>query len=145
MIFRQFFTLQIPPYIKKTSPLIEPKTDDHAWRFPTAQESGTHTIGDYANASDADLRLKNRPPIFVLSPSKRHLTCGSASAFKQLPSSVPVPQAVPQGSCRSFCAVAAGDTDWFLVGKEGNSDFIGIPIPNEGANRRRGKSQYHLC
>jgi len=36
--------------------------------------------------------LKNGPPVIALNPSKRHLTCGSASTFKQLPSSVPVPQ-----------------------------------------------------
>jgi hypothetical protein len=56
MIFRQFFTHQIPAYIKETGLIIEPKTDDHVRHFPTAQESGTHTIGDYSNASDAGLR-----------------------------------------------------------------------------------------
>jgi hypothetical protein len=51
MIFRQFFTPQIPAYIKKAGQIVEPKTDDHAWRFPTAQESATHNYGDYSNAS----------------------------------------------------------------------------------------------
>ena len=112
IIFRQLFTRQFPASIKKGGLIIASKAHDHAQLFPAAQESRTHTIGDYANASDAGLRLKNRPPIFVLNPSKRHLTCGSASAFKQLPSSVPVPPGVSPCPlvCRIFKAskVSAG-------------------------------------
>jgi len=37
IILRQFFTLQIPAYIKKTGLIIEPKTDDHARQLPKAQ------------------------------------------------------------------------------------------------------------
>jgi len=67
-------------------------SQSHALRgvvdYSTGQESGTHTMRDYSDASGAGLRLKSRPLIFALNPSKRHLTCGSASAVKQLPPSL---------------------------------------------------------
>ena len=70
-------------------------SQSHALRgvvdYSTGQESGTHTMRDYSDASGAGLRLKSRPLIFALNPSKRHLTCGSASAVKQLPPSLGSP------------------------------------------------------
>jgi serine/threonine protein kinase len=135
-------------YRAKAGSIIEPKTDEDARQFPTAQEDGTHTIGDYSDGSDAGLRLKIRSPIFGLNPSKRHLTCGPASAFKQLPSSVPVPLMRTGFGCTERCRLEGQDTFEGLlqaagsIKPDGAAEGMELQSLSDWRDQLRGLSMY---